>query len=202
MSVCIKESKNCFVEYALSKDGRLRNIVWKPWLVGTVRNGHKVLTYVEYRAVSGAGLASSNILTPTPSPPSECVLPPHQWRRVHIRRAVRGWGSIFWKTPDIGFASYSLIPLRVRLTGSGWAFRPENPPFCDTLHTLPRSSDIAKNVYSIAVRINSLVPYSKCSEKQHSCRFCTDLDWHSLLWINAHGQGILTIFINYHPQQS
>ncbi len=43
---------------------------------------------------------------PTPSPPSECVLPPHQ------SRAVRWWGSIFWKTPDIGLASCIIIPLR------------------------------------------------------------------------------------------
>ncbi len=43
---------------------------------------HKVLTFIEYRAVC---LASSELLTPpTPSPPSECVLPP---------RAVRGWGG-------------------------------------------------------------------------------------------------------------
>ena len=50
-----------------------------------------------------------------PSPPSECVLPPHQRRgggEVNTRRAVRGGGgSIFWKRPDIGLASYSLIPL-------------------------------------------------------------------------------------------
>jgi hypothetical protein len=42
-----------------------------------------------------------------PYPPCECVLPPHQRRGVHTRREVRGWGSIFWKTPDIGLASYS-----------------------------------------------------------------------------------------------
>ncbi len=34
---------------------------------------HKVLTYVEYRAVSGV---FQNIDPPYPSPPSECVLPP------------------------------------------------------------------------------------------------------------------------------
>jgi hypothetical protein len=51
---------------------------------------------------------------PTPSRPSECVLPPSppKERWVLTRRAVRGWGSIFWKTPDIGLASYSMIPLR------------------------------------------------------------------------------------------
>jgi hypothetical protein len=48
--------------------------------------------------------------TPLSSPTSECVLPPHQRRGVHTLRAVRG--SIFWKTPAIGLASYSLISLR------------------------------------------------------------------------------------------
>jgi hypothetical protein len=50
---------------------------------------HKVLTYVEYRAVSGV---FQNIDPPPPSPPSDCVLPPHQRREVNTRRAVRGWG--------------------------------------------------------------------------------------------------------------
>jgi hypothetical protein len=45
---------------------------------------------------------------PPPSPPGECVLPPQQWRGVHTRGAEGGgWGSIFWKTRDIGLASYS-----------------------------------------------------------------------------------------------
>jgi hypothetical protein len=50
---------------------------------------HKVLTYVEYRAVPGG---FQNIDPPPPSPPSECVLPPHQRRGVHTCRAVRGVG--------------------------------------------------------------------------------------------------------------
>ncbi len=49
----------------------------------------------------------------TPSPPSECVLPPHKGGGIHTRRAVRGGGSIFRKTPDNGLASYSIIPLRL-----------------------------------------------------------------------------------------
>ncbi len=68
---------------------------------------HKVLTHVEYRAVSGV---FQNIDPPPPL--RECVLPPHQRRGLHSRRAVRGWGSIFWKTPDIGLASYSTISPR------------------------------------------------------------------------------------------
>ncbi len=49
----------------------------------------------------------------TPSPPSECIRPPHQ-SGVHYTLAGR-WGggvSVFRKTPDIGLASYSIIPLR------------------------------------------------------------------------------------------
>ncbi len=55
-----------------------------------------------------------NYWPPTPSPPSECVLPPHQRRGVHTRQGVGDVVSIFRKTPDIGLASYSIIPLRMR----------------------------------------------------------------------------------------
>jgi hypothetical protein len=57
-----------------------------PWLVTLLSSTHKVLTYVEYRAVSSV---FQNIDPPPPSPPSECVLPPHQRRGVHSRWAVR-----------------------------------------------------------------------------------------------------------------
>ncbi len=67
---------------------------------------HKVLTYVEYRAVPRV---FQTIEPPPPSPPNECVLTPHQGRGVHTRRAVKGvGGSIFWKTSDIGLVSYSM----------------------------------------------------------------------------------------------
>ncbi len=62
-----------------------------------------ILTYVEYKAVSGV---FQNIDPPPPL--RECVLPPH--KRLHSRQAVRG--SIFWKTPDIGSASSSKNSLR------------------------------------------------------------------------------------------
>jgi hypothetical protein len=62
---------------------------------------YKVLTYIEYRAVSGV------FRTFDPEPPL------HQRGGGHTRRAVGGGeGSIFWKKPDIGLASYSIIPLR------------------------------------------------------------------------------------------
>ncbi len=68
-------------------------------------------TYI-YRVQSSAWRLP-NYWPPTPSPPSECVLPPHQRRGGgNTRRAVRGGGSILRKTPDIGLASYSIIPLR------------------------------------------------------------------------------------------
>ncbi len=54
-----------------------------------------------------------NYWPPTPSPPSECVLPPVP-KPVGYTLTGRwgGGGSIFQKTPDIGLASYSIIPLR------------------------------------------------------------------------------------------
>jgi hypothetical protein len=57
-----------------------------------------------------------NYWHPTPSPPSECVLRPHQRQGGYT---LAGWwgggggGSIFRKTPDIGLASYSIIPLHL-----------------------------------------------------------------------------------------
>ncbi len=49
-----------------------------------------------------------NYWPPTPSPHSECVLPPPGGEGVG--------GLIFRKTPDIGLASYSIIPLRYTTT--------------------------------------------------------------------------------------
>ncbi len=70
---------------------------------------HKVLTYVEYRAVSGV---FQNIDPPSPSPPGECVLPHNKGGDTHSPGGEGGEGSIFWKTPDIGLASYRIISLR------------------------------------------------------------------------------------------
>jgi hypothetical protein len=53
---------------------------------------HKVLTYIEYRAVSGV-FRTIDPPTPSQSPPSECFLPPHQRQGgTHSPGAVRGWG--------------------------------------------------------------------------------------------------------------
>ncbi len=40
--------------------------------------------------------------------------------------------------------------------------------------------------------------FRNCSKKKPSGLFWLDLDWHLLLWIRAHGHGIITIFITYH----
>ncbi len=73
---------------------------------------HKVLTYVECRDFSGV---FQNSDPPPPSSPSECVLPPHQRGGGHTLAGRWGGGrSIFWKTPDIGLASYTIISLRWR----------------------------------------------------------------------------------------
>jgi hypothetical protein len=51
-------------------------IYFSPDLLGSGGGwAQSILTYVEYRAVSGV---FQNIDPPTPSPPSECVLPLHQ----------------------------------------------------------------------------------------------------------------------------
>jgi hypothetical protein len=68
---------------------------------------HKVLTYTEYRAVSGV----FQTLAPTPSPPSECVLPPHQ------RPDGEGVGDQYFgrrQTFDWPLTVYSLYGLAIR----------------------------------------------------------------------------------------
>ncbi len=68
----------------------------------------KYLHIIEHRAVSG-------VLQTTDPPPPLHPATVSKRRGVHTCRAVRGegGGSIFWKTPAIGLASYSIIPLRL-----------------------------------------------------------------------------------------
>jgi hypothetical protein len=76
---------------------------------GAVDSTHKVLTYIEYRAVS----ASSELLTPNPLSTQASVSSPRtKGGGYTLAGRWGGWGSIFRKTPDIGLASYSKIPLR------------------------------------------------------------------------------------------
>ncbi len=65
---------------------------------------HKVLTYIECRAVSGV----FRTIDPPPSPPSECVLPPHQrrgggytlGRGVNISEDPRHWIGLLQYNPS------------------------------------------------------------------------------------------------------
>jgi hypothetical protein len=52
---------------------------------------------------------------PPPLHPASVSSPRTKGGELHTRRAVRGGGSIFRKTPDILLASYSIIPLRPQL---------------------------------------------------------------------------------------
>jgi hypothetical protein len=74
---------------------------------------HKELTYIEYRAVSGV---CRTIDPPPPLPLASVSSPRTKGGVLYTRRAVRGWGSIFRKTPHVGLASYSIIPLRFSLS--------------------------------------------------------------------------------------
>ncbi len=72
---------------------------------------HKELTYIEYRAVSGV---FGTIDPPPPLHPSSVSSPPPKARSPggDGLGGGGGGGSIFWKMPDIGLASYSIVPLR------------------------------------------------------------------------------------------
>jgi hypothetical protein len=95
---------------------------------------HKVLTYVEYRAVSGV---FQNIDLPHPLS-TQGVCPPPAPKAVggggtHSPGGEGVGGSIFRKTtPDIGLAYYSIIAVRERLCllGCSQARCRPPPPVC------------------------------------------------------------------------
>jgi hypothetical protein len=87
-----------------ARNGELVQYDMQYWIL----SAHKVLTYIEYRAVSGV----FRTIDPPPSlhPASVSSILQKGGECTH---SPGGEGSIFWKTPDIGLASYSTIPLRV-----------------------------------------------------------------------------------------
>ncbi len=122
-------------------------LILAQFIIQRVHLTHKVLTYVEYRAVSSV---FQNIDPPPhapPSPPSECVLPPHQRRGVPggYTLAMR-WGgvggSIFWNMSDKGLASYSTISLRPNPSGIT-SLGPNN---CHPFHTKLLDIIITSNI--------------------------------------------------------
>ncbi len=95
---------------------------------------HIVLTYIEYRAVSGV----FRLLTPHPLSTQRVCPPPAPKAGVHTRRAVRGWGvNILEDARHWIGGSYSIIPLRV--AANKWL------PYClPTCYKRP-------GIYSIAI---------------------------------------------------
>jgi hypothetical protein len=78
---------------------------------------HKVLTYIEYSAVSGV----FRTIDPHPlSPQRVCPPPAPKAGGGHTRRAVRGWGVNMYfgrrQTLDWPLTDYSIIPLRFEYT--------------------------------------------------------------------------------------
>ncbi len=69
---------------------------------------HKVLTCVEYRAVS----ASSKILTPLPLSTQRVCPPPAPKAGGTHSPGGEGWGVNILEDASTGLASYSIIPLR------------------------------------------------------------------------------------------
>jgi hypothetical protein len=112
----LQELSESFKAYVAQRDYKLHTVADYGQILRKVGfshvSNHKVLTYVKYRAVSGV---FQNIDPPPPLPPASVSYPRTKGGNggVHTRRAVReGRGSIFWKTPYIGLASYSIISLR------------------------------------------------------------------------------------------
>jgi hypothetical protein len=70
---------------------------------------HKVLTYKEYKAVSGV---FRTIDPPPPLHPASVSSPAPKAGGTHSPGGEGVGGLYFWKTPDLGLASSSIIPLR------------------------------------------------------------------------------------------
>ncbi len=75
------------------------------------RREHKVLTYVEYRAVSGV---FQNYWPPTPLSTQRVCPPPAPKAGGTLTPGGEGGGGSFSKAPDLGLASFSIISLRAR----------------------------------------------------------------------------------------
>ncbi len=64
-------------------------------------------------------LVFQNIDPPPPSPPGECVPSPLSGGKDTQPGGEGGWGSIFWKTIDVGLPSYSDNLSTVKIMVSG-----------------------------------------------------------------------------------
>jgi hypothetical protein len=90
---------------ALSSQPLLATVSYTSTCNAERRKITKYLHIIEYRLVSGV---FQTIDHPPPLHLASVSFP-------RTPGGERGGGSIFWKTPDIGLASYSIIPLRERL---------------------------------------------------------------------------------------
>jgi hypothetical protein len=84
---------------------------------------HKVLTYIEYRAVSGV---FQNIEPPTLFHPASVSSPRTKGGGVHTRRAVRGWGVNILEDARhrMGLLQYNLFTdLRIRTSLDAGKYR-------------------------------------------------------------------------------
>jgi hypothetical protein len=111
--------------------------MFKPVPEIPVYSTHNVLTYVEYRAVSGV---FQNI-NPLPHIHPASLSSLRTKGGGYTSPGGGGGGSIFWKTPDIGLASYSIISLRLYLT------KEENA----VAISLPSSLPLTKPIFSTSL---------------------------------------------------
>ncbi len=89
-------------------------------------------------------------IDPPPSPPSQCVFPPHQRQGVHTRRAARGWGVNILEDAShrIDLLQYNLSTIHSEQykgenAGSSAKFHSKNATefgkFCRTMYFIQKS---------------------------------------------------------------
>ena len=100
---------------------------------------------------------------------------------VPPRRRCGGWGAMFWKTPAIGLASYSLISLRLSLSielVALWQVLPPNGHFTRVNHT----GLVSRLAHRLYLHIQQHLPNSSHIERVIFCLVCLASSFSSFIF--------------------
>ncbi len=147
---------------------------------------HKVLTHIAYRAVSGV---FQTIDAPPPLHPASVSSPRSKGGGYTLAGRWGGGGSIVRKTPDIGLASYSIIPPRSHSPPSAIAYRLSHKHLSATQREERlREKGRELTILSVLARSQSNLPYGR----RPPC---------SLVWSGEVLQLLLSVAVG-HPEET